>query len=263
MTGAFNWGIYQEDKRMTRLLFNLLTGMIIATMCALAQSEGDVIINEIGNSGTKKDAYVGGDFVELLVLKPEGIKLAGWYLTDLSTLTGSAKETEGRVRFSDAEGSVFRQIIPQGTYVLVWLSSKDSVTEVAKQQEDISLNDGNNRIVVFACNSPKHMDNQQGYINLTGKDNLVLLKSWIRDGAVDAVVWGGTSKWTGCQPTELPLEALANGAVAWFVPRTKTIADFRDNVDPKCWKSSTDTRDATPGRTNKGVDDSVLISKKE
>jgi hypothetical protein len=248
---------------MTKRFFIVLAGIHILTMGVLAQSEGDVIINEIGNSGTRKDAYAGGDFVELLVLKPEGVKLAGWYLTDLSTLTGTAKATEGRVRFSDAEGSISRQIIPQGTYVLVWLSSKDSVAEVAKQQEDVSNNDGNNRIVVLAYNSPKHMDSQEGYINLTGKDNLVLLKSWSRDAAVDAVVWGGTSKWTGCQPTELPIEALANGAVAWFVPRAKTIPDFKDNVDPKCWTSSTDAKDATPGRVNKGVDDSILIPRKE
>ncbi len=248
---------------MTKRLFILLTSVLCSTMGALAQSEGDVIINEIGNSGTKKDAYTGGDFVELLVLKPEGVKLSGWYLTDLSTLTGTAKETEGRVRFSDAEGSVFRQVIPQGTYILVWLSSKDSVADVAKQQEDVALNDGNNRIVVFAYDSPKHMDGQQGYINLTGKDNLVLLKSWSRDGAIDAVVWGGTSKWTGCQATELPVEALANGAVACFVPRAKTVPDFKDNADTKCWKSSTNANDATPGRTNKGVDDSILIPKKE
>jgi len=240
-----------------------MVGLLFAGTTALAQSEGDVRINEIGNSGTRNNTYTGGDFVELLVLKAEGVKLAGWYLTDLSTPTGTAKETEGRVRFSDAEGSVFRQVIPQGTYVLVWLSSKDSVAEVAKQKEDIELNDGNNRITVFAYNSPKHMDGQEGYINLTGKDNLVLLKSWSRDGAVDAVVWGGTSKWTGCKPTELPAEALTNGAVAWFVPRGKTVQGFKESGDPNCWKSSTTATDATPGRTNNNVDDSIFIPKKE
>jgi hypothetical protein len=248
---------------MKRIWICLLIGLLLAGMTAWAQSEGDVIINEIGNSGTKNNVYAGGDFVELLVLKPEGVRLAGWYLTDLSTLTGTAKPTEGRVRFSDGKGSVFRQIIPQGTYILVWLSSKDSVPEVAKRQEDIRLNDRNNRIIVFAYDSPKHIDSQEGYVNLTGKDNLVLLKSWSRDGAVDAVVWGGTSKWTGCQATELTPDALTNGALAWFIPRTKIMADFRDNTDPKCWKSGTTTDDATPGRTNKGVDDSLLIPKKE
>jgi hypothetical protein len=252
-----------KNNFMQTSVFLLAAATMLFPRCASAQSQGDIIINEIGNSGTQKDTYTGGDYVELLVLKPEGMKLAGWYLTDLSTLTGTPKETEGRVRFSDAEGSIFQRTIPQGTYILVWLSNKDSVAEIAKQQEDVLLDDGNRRIVVFAHNSPNHMDDQQGYVNLTGKDNLVLLKSWSRDGAIDAVVWGGTSKWTGCQATELPPEVLTNGMVAWFVPRTKTMQDFKDNTDAKCWKNSTIASDATPGRTNKGVDDSMVIPKKE
>jgi hypothetical protein len=243
---------------MKRILFFLLMSSFLAITPVWAQSEGDVIINEIGNHGTKTGAYVGGDYVELLVLKPGGVTLAGWYLTDLSSLTGNPKATEGRVRLSDAEGSVFRQTLPQGTYILVWLSSKDSVTDVAQQQEDISLTDGNNRITVFVHNSPKHIDQQEGYINLTGKDNFVLLKSWNRDAAIDAVMWGGTSKWAGCQTTDLGEQVLANGTVEWFVPDGKLPADFSNNTNPRSWKGSAETSDATPGRTNKGVDDSNL-----
>jgi len=88
-------------------------------------------------------------------------------------------------------------------------------------------------------------------------------KSLSRDGTIDAVAWGGTSEWTGCQTTELPTEALANGSVAWFVPRAKTIVDFRDNVDSKFWKSSPKASDAVPGWTNNGVDGFILIPKKE
>jgi hypothetical protein len=245
---------------MKTVLSLLIAGTLLATLNAWAQSEGDVIINEIGNHGTKKAAYTGGDYVELLVLKPEGVKLAGWYVTDLSTPTGTPKETEGRIRFSDAEGSVFKQTIPQGTYVLIWLSAKDSVADVAKQQEDVTLDDGNNRLVVFAHDSPKHIDQQEGYINLTGKDNLALLKSWSKDAAMDAVVWGGSSKWTGCPVTELSPDALGNGALVWFVPKGKSVADFKDNTDPQSWKTSTDVEDATPGGRNKGVDDSTLRS---
>jgi len=201
---------------------------------------------------------VGGDYAELLVVRPGGVRLAGWHLSDLSSLTGNPKETEGRVRFSDAEGSVFQQTMPQGTYILVWLSSKDSVADVAQQKEDVSLSDGNNRIVVFAYDSPRHMDEQQGYINLTGKDNLVLLKSWSRDGAIDAVVWGGSSKWANCQPTDLGEQALGNGVVQWFAPAGKSLEDFRNNSNPQGWKGSADSGDATPGRVNPGVDDSAL-----
>jgi hypothetical protein len=252
----------KQEVQMKTFVNVLIVVMGLFT-CVSAQSQGDVIINEIGNNGTQKRAYTGGDYVELLVLKPEGVRLAGWYLTDLSSITGIAKETEGRVRFSDADGSVFRQTIPQGTYILVWLSSKDSIADVARQQEEITLHDGQRSIVVFAYDSPKHIDGQEGYINLTGKDNLTLLKSWSRDGAVSGVIWGGSSKWTGCKDTELPPEMLANGAVAWFVPRTKTLPDVRDNTDPNCWKSSILKEDATPGKTNKGADDSLIVPKKE
>jgi hypothetical protein len=88
-------------------------------------------------------------------------------------------------------------------------------------------------------------------------------KSWSRDDTTDAVEWGGTSEWTGCQATESPDEAIANGAVAWFVPRAKTTPDFRDNADQRCWKSSAKTNDATAGWTNGRVVDSILIPKKE
>jgi hypothetical protein len=161
MDGTLNLISSKKDKHLKRLLCLLLAGTLLASLHAWAESEGDDIINEIGNSGTKKDACTGGDFVELFVLKPEGVRLAGWYLTDLSTLTGTAKETEGRVRFSYAEGSILRQVIPQGTFILVWLSSKDSVEAGAKHHEDIALNDGSHRIVVFAYNSPRHMDGQE------------------------------------------------------------------------------------------------------
>lgn len=248
---------------MNRHLALLIVWMVAGSLTLFGQSEGDVIINEIGNSGTQKNSYAGGDFVELLVLKPEGVNLAGWYLTDLSSPSGTPKATEGRVRFSDAERSIFRENIPAGTYVVVWLSSKDSVMDVAKQQEDLSLADGNNRIVVFAYDSPKQMDQQEGYINLTGKDNLVLLRSWGRGSAIDAISWGGTSRWDGCQGTQLPEEALSNGTVAWFARRTDTLSEFRQNTDPQFWMSSKDATSATPGGPNKGDDGSIVVPKKE
>jgi hypothetical protein len=248
----------EGDSIMKTSLLSLLVTVFLSGTAVLAQSEGDVIINEIGNNGTQQGAYTGGDYVELLVLKSGGINLAGWHLTDLSSLTGTPKATEGRIRFSDAEGSIFRQVIPQGTYVLIWLSAKDSVSDLALHQEDVSLNDGNNRVVVFAHNSPKHIDRQEGYVNLTGKDNLALLKSWNRDAAIDALVWGGTSRWTGCQPTDLGEQALGNGTVVWFVPEGTSAADFKNNAAPQNWKSSAGASNSSPVWAYEGIDDSSL-----
>lgn len=58
-------------------LFVVICFLMIYGNPLFAQKEGDIIINEIGNSG-KKSLYNGGEYVELLVLKEGGIKLAGW-----------------------------------------------------------------------------------------------------------------------------------------------------------------------------------------
>ncbi|MFA7229561.1 MAG: hypothetical protein WC061_11040, partial [Melioribacteraceae bacterium] len=100
----------------------LIISLIFFSIQILAQKEGDVIINEIGNGGTKNSMYTGGDYIELLVLKPEGVKLAGCFLTDLSSPGGTAKETEGFIKFSDKGGSLFNSFLPRGTYILICLA---------------------------------------------------------------------------------------------------------------------------------------------
>lgn len=229
--------------------------IVVATV--LSQPVKDVIINEVANSGTKKAAYHNGEYVELLVVNPAGVNLGGYFLTDLSSPSSEPKETEGVIQFSDAPGSVFHSHIPCGTYILIWLGDKNTDEDVPS--EDTSLTDGNNRLVVFAYNSPRHIIAQKGHIVLTGKDNLVLLKEWKRDAAVEALVWAAASQWEGCKVTELPQEYMDNGKIAWFSPVGN---NFRDNTAPSNWKWSENENDATPGRCNKGVNDSALCSGK-
>ncbi|HCA78365.1 MAG TPA: hypothetical protein DEP53_01390 [Bacteroidetes bacterium] len=88
------------------------------------------------------------------------------------------------------------------------------------------------------------------------------MTSWAKDGAIDAVVWGGSSEWGGCQPADPGEQALVNRAVQWFVPDGESTEDFRNSSDPQSWKGSTDTSDATPGKVNKGVADSALTPAK-
>ena len=222
-----------------------------------AQKEGDVIINEIGNNG-KKSLYNGGDYVELLVLKKGGIKLAGWYLSDLTSTTSVTKETEGAIKFSDGPKSVFNNIFPKGTYVLVCLGEKGDKYGSSELEEDLKTDDGNNRIVVFAYHSPENIDTAGGKIVLTGKDNIALLSAWDKKSAVDLITWGGATKWEGCSVTELPLEALDNGYLAYFKPAN---AKFTDNTSPANWVSTSKASDATPGAVNKDVDDSSIQKK--
>jgi hypothetical protein len=223
------------------------------------QVEGDVVINELGNNGKKKKLYTGGDYIELLVVKDAGMKLAGWYLTDLSSPGGTPKETEGYVKFSDKDNSVFNQVIPKGTYILVCLG--DSLEKYGAEvvKEDVDLKDGNNRIVVFAYQSPNHVEPVEGTIVLTGKDGVALSSAWDKKTAVDVVGWGGKMSWVGCEATELPLEYLDNGSIVYFKP---VDGNFKNNTKVESWITTTETQDATPGAKNKDVDDSALFNKK-
>ena len=241
-------------SKLSAILFFL----VLYASCLFAQKEGDVIINEIGNGGTKKALYSGGKYVELLVLKEDGIKLAGWYLTDLTSPTSVPKETEGAIKFSDGPKSIFNNIIPKGTYILICLGDTDANYGSNAITENLKSDHGNNRIVVFAYHSPENIDTAGGKVVLTGKDNLALTSGWDKKKCVDAVSWGGASKWEGCKLTELTPESLDNGYIAYFKP---TAGNFSDNTSPANWISTSKPEDATPGSVNKDVDDSFLKKK--
>jgi hypothetical protein len=238
-------------------LYVVICFLMIYANPLFAQIEGDVIINEIGNNG-KRSLYNGGDYVELLVLKEGGIKLAGWYLSDLTSTTSITKETEGAIKFSDGPKSVFNNIFPKGTYVLVCLGEKGDKYGASELEENLKTDEGNNRIVVFAFHSPENIDTAGGRIVLTGKDNIALLSAWDKKSAVDMITWGGATKWEGCSVTELPLEALDNGYIAYFKPVNE---NFVDNTSSANWVSTSKTSDATPGKVNKDVDDSSIQKK--
>ena len=238
-------------------LFVVICFLMIYGNPLFAQKEGDIIINEIGNSG-KKSLYNGGEYVELLVLKEGGIKLAGWYLTDMTSPTSTPKETEGVIKFSEGPKSVFNKIIPKGTYVLVCLGEQNDKYGSSEMEEDLKTDDGNNKIVVFAYHSPDNIDTVGGKIILTGKDNLALLSAWDKKKAIDIVTWGGSSKWEGCAVTELTPEAVDNGYIAYFKPVN---GNFANNTSPANWVSTSKAADATPGAVNKDVDDSSIQKK--
>jgi hypothetical protein len=257
--GEYRWRnvLIDKEEQMSSSLKKMALVLVAAGMIsgdALARTEGGVIINEIGNGGMKKNKYTGGDYVELLVTRPGGMTLAGWYLTDLASPSESPKEGEGCVRFSDSDSSIFRQAMPQGTYILICLGSKDDSYGGSKVREDVSLADGNNRIVVFAYGSPKHVEPKKGRIALTASDNVALLSEWRKNAAISIVTWGGTSLWTGCKSTVLHAAMGDNGNILYFVPKGKTEEDFNNTKDPKLWINTDDGRKATPGHKNPGVE---------
>jgi len=238
------------------MLNNLLVVMLLFAGTSLfAQKDGDVIINEIGNHGTKKAFYTGGDYLELIVLKEDGIKLAGWYLTDLSSPSGTAKETEGSIKFSDKEGSVFNQVFPKGTYILICFGTPDEKYGRENFNEITELKKGGNEIVVFTESSGTHIEKTSGTMDFAGKDNIALLSDWNKHSAVDIVTWDGASKWDGASVTAVPMDMVENGEILYFTNVTK---DFKDNGTAAFWISTADVKDATPGSVNKNVDDSSL-----
>lgn len=240
-----------------------LCALLVAVTLSLAsaQEPAAVIINELANSGTKKALYTGGEYIELLVVKPGGVNMGGWYLTDIGSPTGTAKETEGAIQFLAGEGSVFSNVIPQGTYILICLGKKEEMYGSVRVTEDVSLTDGNNRLVVFAYDSPAHIATKEGTIVLTGKDNLALVSDWKKEAAVNILSWGGSTSWTGGNAVTLPLESGDNGKILYFAPKGKTVDAFGVNTDPALWISTADEAQATPGARNPGVDDAELGKK--
>ena len=152
--------IFSPDQFQGRTLKKFLLLAFIPLFFAgdaAARTESGVIINEIGNGGAKKGTYTGAEYIELFVTKPEGISIAVWYLTDLSSPDDKPGEKEGSIEFSGGDSSVFRQIIPQGTYIVICLGKRGALYGGSSIAEDVSLTDGNNRIVVFAYDSPTHI----------------------------------------------------------------------------------------------------------
>ncbi|MFA7229104.1 MAG: hypothetical protein WC061_08715, partial [Melioribacteraceae bacterium] len=109
--------------------------------------------------------------------------------------------------------------------------------------------------VLFAGKSVKHLENGDGTIVLTGKDNIALVTSWNRNSAIDLITWEGSTSWSGCDVTRLPIEFLETGKCAFFNPAD---GNFGNNSNAQNWISFSDPSDSTPGNINKGVDDSSL-----
>jgi len=224
----------------------------------LGQQNDDVIINEIGFGGLDPAHYRGGDYIELLVVNPDGVRLGGWFLTDLSSTSDDPGISEGAIQFSEEEGSVFQRVIPVGTYILVCLGSRDQAYGSGRQEEDVTLDDGNNRLVVFADRLSPHIVPTRGTLQLTNEDNVALLHSWYDEAAVDVVTWGGASRWKYTKTTSLAPGESDWGRIAYFIPREESLDGFRDNTDPLKWVLTTDVQQSTPGYCNRGVDDLIL-----
>ena len=228
-------------KKLFALLLILLIGAPV-----LAQTACDVIFTEIGNGGTKKSLYHGGDYVELTVIK-DNVTLGGWYLTDFNSPTSAAGERQGRVQFLNTESSIFSKPFAKGTIILVCLDTKENTYGPKKVVETLSFEKDKKTIIVFPYEDSKNFLADSGKIGLTGKDNIVLASSWEKNAAVDIVSWGRKIKWSGAPVVELPIEALDNGNIVFLKKGTP----LDKKTLPESWVVISDEKDATPGEENK------------
>ena len=214
-------------------------------MTVYSFSQG-VIITEIANSINKKALYSGGEYIELQVVS-DGVKLAGWYLTDFPSVGSKASETQGSIFFSDTVNSIFNTPLKKGTIVVVCLGTKEDNYGSGKLVETLSVDKSTSTIVVFPYDGSKSMLPKDGKVVMSGKDNISLLSKWEKKAMVDCVTWGREIKMEGCKPIVLPVEKLENGTVVYL--KKGTALDKR--FDAENWVSTTDAANTTPGAENK------------
>ncbi len=224
---------------MKKLIFSFV--ILLMSGISFAQSAGDVMFTEIGNGGTKKSMYHGGDYVELTILK-DGTCLGGCYLTDYSSPTSSAGERQGRVQFLNTPKSIFSRSFAKGTIILICLDAKDMSYGGKSSADLLALTKDEKHVVVFPYEDTESCLADSGHIGLTGKDDIALVKGWVKNAALDVVSWGRNIKWTGCPIVELPQEILDNGNIISL----KDSATFENHTLPENWVGTTDDKDATP-----------------
>jgi hypothetical protein len=202
------------------------------TLYGAAQNE--VIINEF-------DADVTDEWVELLVVKPGGIDLCNWIITDEDPVNMSSP-TEGKLVFAD--NSLLRNIATATYVVVINGSGTDSFDYVNKE---ITLYRGNSNV------------NVSGTFDLNNAgDNLTL---WYDDNGT----WDSVQS-IGIDHISYKISVNPPSGVTWSGP----IAGTRDSSGNEAYFSNgssynndnssswTPTQTHTPGETNPGQNDPPL-----
>ncbi len=132
----------------------------------------DVIINEywINDDGTRYrslgDRPITGDWIELLVQRPETVDLRGWCLTDNDTKTGAE---EGSLMFPNLDAFA---AVPRGTVILI-IATEHLENAAYFPADDLDHADG--RMVLYVGNGTLDVSTDPGFNIGTRNDNLVLL----------------------------------------------------------------------------------------
>lgn len=148
----------------------------------------DVIINEfwINDNGTRYRSLgnrpITGDWVELLVQRPETVDLRGWRLTDNDTKAGG---DEGSLIFPDLDAFA---AVPRGTVILI-LATEHPENAAYFPTDDLDASNG--RMVLYVGNGTLDVTTDPGFGIGTRNDNLVLLAPTSEGGVgIDFVAEG-------------------------------------------------------------------------
>lgn len=230
---------------MKTIVFSVLFGWFIGSAVIVAQTENDVIINEILNGSLYRDA------VELLVLKPGGVDMRGWTITDMSTPSTSPSTTEGYCVFPQ---NPFLQNVPQFTrIVLVFYKSSTAASPMA-QQDTIAMDDSTIVLFAFGPDSLLNSVPAGSGVNLGNNDNVILVagSNLSSDPVIDAVFYGTSSNsWPGTTWVN-NIADIASSQIAYFTNDSTGGLNNNNGAIGKGWFSAVSETQHTLGRINPG-----------
>lgn len=205
-----------------------------------AVTDPDIIINEILHGNTYKDA------VELLVLKPGGIDLRGWILTDLYSPTATPTSTEGLLILPDRP---FLQNVPRYTRIVLIADAGGTIIPLSFE-DTLAVQDSMLVLLpVTLGGSLNHYGTSR--FSLSTNDNVVLLTGpdLLAGTLMDKVSYGGDmSGWTtGNWSNNLTLNS---GYVAQFIH--DAFGRFNNDNGLIGWNTSLTENQHSLGRMNNG-----------
>jgi hypothetical protein len=125
---------------------------------------GDMVFGEY-HYHTDDDNHIQGDWFELRVMRPGGVDLRGWRVTDNDTKTAT---DEGSLIFTDHPAFAH---VPRGTIIRI-IAPPSPASLLAQGKDD--LNTWDQQMVLYAGGSNLDITTDPGF-NLNSNDNIVLL----------------------------------------------------------------------------------------
>ncbi len=207
-----------------------------------SQSENDVIINEILHGATYKDA------VELLVIKPGGVDMRGWILTDLFSPTATLSTSEGTLTLPQ---NPFLSNVSQFTRVVLIADAGGATLPIAVED---TIASGDSTLVLLPVTlGGLLLHNGTNRFNLASNDNVVLLTgpNLTTGSVIDIMSYGGDiSGWTGAAWRNNL--SLPSGVIAYFTNDSIDGYNNNNGASGKGWNSGIAEANHTLGRINPG-----------